>query len=506
MKKFKKIMAGILSGCLVTMFINIAVFADEARTAIMQEVKPDEPGYGEFISDYVNQIIDYLSIYAVEGTTQLTLYKAGLLELLKNHPECYEEVMCAILGSIDEHSVFYDDGAFEEFISALESSVGGIGITFSEIGENLIVGTVYEGSPAAKAGIQPGDILYSADDKSLVGVNVNAAQNALRGEIGSTVVVGVLREGAEEAIYFTIVREEIAVKESVAYKIFSSKNTTAAKNEDIMYIRIYTFMDNTADLFGNAMQEADSKNINNIIIDVRDNGGGYINQAAAVANYFVPEGKPIVTEDHKIDMFDIVYTSNNKRTQNNDVVILVNENSASASEILTAALMENEVGVSIGTKTYGKGTVQSMVSLKDDEAMKYTSAYYLTPLGNNIDGVGIIPDAVVENGSIPFDYSDYSDFSYAGILSRGITSDEVIKAKKILSVWGMYTGDVNNAYFDSTLESAIISFQSQVDLFPYGVLDLTTQKALYNELSKTTVPVDDQLEAAFNHFGESYFD
>ncbi len=506
MKKFKKLIAAFLAGCLAAMSMSAAVFADETRTAVMQEVKPGEPGYGEFISDYVSQIIDYLSMYAVEGTTQLTLYKAGLLEVLKNHPECYEEVMYALLSSIDEHSVFYDNGEFEQFISTLESAVGGIGITFSEVGENLVVGSVYEDSPAAKAGIQPGDILYSADGKSLIGVNINAAQNAIRGEIGTTVVIGVLREGVSDVIYYTIVREEIGVKESVKYTVFPSGNTTAEKNEDIMYIRIYMFMDNTAELFDKAIQEADAANINNIIIDLRDNGGGYINQAAEVANYFIPEGKPIVTEDHKIDMFDIVYISNNKRTKKNDVVILVNENSASASEILTAALMENEVGVSIGTRTYGKGTVQSMASLKDDEAMKYTSAYYLTPLGNNIDGIGITPNAVVENSSVPFDCSDYSNFAYTGIFSKGDNSAEVIKAKKILSVWGMYTDDVNSPYFDSSLEEAITMFQSQTDLFPYGVLDLTTQKALYNELTNTTVTVDDQLEAAFNHFGDSYFD
>ena len=113
-----------------------------------------------------------------------------------------------------------------------------------------------------------------------------------------------------------------------------------------------------------------------------------------------------------------VYKSDNKRTAENDVVVLVNENSASASEILAAAIQENGVGVVIGTRTYGKGTVQSSVNLKDDEAMKFTVAYYLTPSGNNIDKIGVTPDAVVENGSEPFDYSSYEDFDYTAVYQR----------------------------------------------------------------------------------------
>lgn len=504
MKNIKKfISAAVLAAAIVTSTVA-PVFAADNHSASEVQVMPGEPGYGEFISDYVDRIVEHLSVYAVEGTTGLTLYRSGLLEILKTHPELYEEVMTSLLSSIDEYSVFYDNGSFEEFISSLESVVGGIGVVMNEVGGNIKVDSVYENSPAARAGIQPGDILYSADDTSLVGTNITAAQNMLRGEVGSSVVVGVMREGISDVLYFTLIREEIGFKESVSYKIYSSENSTAAKNEDIMYIKIWTFMDNSAELFDKAIQKADEKKINNIIIDVRDNGGGYVNQAAAIANYFVPAGKTIITEDHKVDLFDVVYTANDEHKKRNDVVVLVNRNSASASEILAAAIMENEVGVSVGTTTYGKGTVQSMMELKDDEAMKYTVAYYLTPLGNNINGIGITPNAVVENSRVPFDYSGYSNFKYNGILSVGDTSEEIKKAKKILNTLGMYSGDTESGYFDGALEAAVTAFQSYVNLFPYGVLDLTTQTALYNTLTSLTVEVDDQLEAAFNHYGETY--
>lgn len=502
MKNFKRLLAAaIAASCLVLPFGG-TVTADEPETAVSTAAPADQSQDGEFISDYVSQVIDYLSVYAKDGVNQLSLYKAGLLEILKQHPELYETVMSAILGSIDEHSVFYKSGEFEQFISQLEGAVGGIGITFNESNGNLLVGSVYENSPAAKAGILTGDILYSADGNNLLGVSIEVAQKYIRGQVGSPVTVGVLREGVDDVLYFTLTREEIGEKQSVAYKIVSAPDEQNEQNSaKVMYIKIYGFMDNTSDQFDAAVKEADSQNINNIIIDVRDNGGGYITQAVKVANYFVPNGNIIVTEDHKVDLFDITYKSNNERTQKNDVVVLVNEYSASASEILAAAIKENEVGVLIGTKTYGKGTVQSSVSLKDGEAMKYTAAYYLTPSGENIDKIGITPDAVVENGSVPFDYSGYEDFDYSRIYNPGDSDANISKAKKILNVWGRYNGNINDPYFDSELESAVAQFQNNQELFPYGVLDLTTQRELYNALQNTTVIVDNQLEAAFKHFG-----
>lgn len=510
MNCLKRIIAAGISSCIMIMsFGGIVVSAEEQSISEIRQVMPDEPEYGEFISDYVRRIVDYLSIYAKDGTSQTTLYKAALLEALENHPELYEEVMSALLSSIDKHSVFYRSGEFGDFISALESAVGGIGVTVSESGGGLFVGGVLENSPASAAGIMAGDELYSVDGVSLHSVDLDAAIGMLRGEVGSTVVIGVKRGNSGEVLYFTLVREEIGRKESVVYKVFPYQATEADSEtdnakEDIMYIKIYTFMDNTAELFGNAMKTADEQKINNIIIDVRGNGGGYINQAAEIANYFVPEGSIIVTEDHKVDLFDIVYKSDNKRTQKNDVVILTDKDSASASEILTAALVENNAAVSIGEKTYGKGTVQSMVSLKDGEVMKYSSAYYLTPLGNNIDGIGLVPTAEVKNSEKPLDLTGFEEFAYKSIYSKGDSSPEAAKAKKILSVWGMYNGNIDEPYFDSALENAVMRFQAQTGLFPYGVLDLTTQRKLYEMLAETKDEVDDQLEAAFNHYGQTY--
>ena len=500
MSKLRKIIAAALTVSCLALCAVPAAFADEE--AIATATDDTNTHSGEFISEYVNEIVEFLAVFAKDGVTSNSLYKAALTDVLKAHPELYEQVMTAMLSSIDDYSVFYPGSQeYDEFISQLEGVVGGIGITMNEVGGKLVVGSVYNESPAAKAGILPGDVLYSADGVSLFGADITAAQQLIRGEIGTTVVIGVIRDGSENPLFYTITREEIAERLSVSYNLIEGKDDIDSSPRKAMYIRIYSFMDNAAEQFAEAMQVVNENEITDLIIDVRDNGGGYLSEAVEIAGNFVPNGKPIVTEDHKADMFDVTYTSSNTSDKKYDLVVLVNENTASASEILAAAVQENEAGILIGTTTYGKGTVQNTMPLKDGEAMKYTSAYYLTPTGRNIDQVGIVPDSAVENTFVPFDHSGYSDFDYAAVYESGMSDPNVAKAKKIFAVWGLYTGNIDDPYFDDELAAAITYFQANRGLFPYGVLDLTTQREVYKALLETRQEIDDQLDAAMRHFG-----
>ncbi len=499
-RKFRRFLAAALAvGCMSLNFVP-AVYAEDEAVATATDESNEYSG--EFIAEYVNEVIDFLAVFAKDGVTSNTLYRAALTEVLKTHPELYEQVMTALLSSIDDYSVFYPGSdEYNEFISQLEGSIGGIGITINEVGGKLVVGSIYNESPAAKAGILPGDVLYSADGVELFGADLTTAQSLIRGEIGTQVVVGVVREGIEGPLYFTITREEIAERLSVSYNLIEGKDDIDSSPRKAMYIRIYSFMDNAAEQFAEAMKVVEENDITDLIIDVRDNGGGYLNEAVEIAGYFVPNGKTIVMEDHKADMFDVTYTSSNTSDKKYDLVVLVNENTASASEILAAAIRENDAGILIGTTTFGKGTVQNTMPLKDGEAMKYTAAYYLTPLGNNIDQIGLTPDSKVENTFIPFDHSGYSDFDYAAVYEKGMTDPNVAKAKKIFAVWGLYAGNIDDPYFDDELEAAITYFQANRGLFPYGVLDLTTQREVYKALLETRQEVDDQLDAAMSHFG-----
>ena len=480
-KKFKYILSGAIALMIIINSSAGIVFAEENADANKHE-------------QILTEVIDYLSIYArYENVDRESLYKNGLLGVLKAHPELYETIMKSVLESIDEHSEYYNS---EEALLIKEKVTGtivGIGITFQMCADGVDVRSVIPDTPAAKAGIEVGDVIVSADDVLLEGVNSDTAASYIKGEKGTSVRVGVKRENIKEILYFDMTREEI-IGTSVVSEIFEDGT------DKLMHITIYGFATNTAECFKEALDEAASKGIKNLIIDVRDNGGGILEQAVQMVDYLLPKDKIITIEDHKIKFLNFAYLSSAEPVADFDTVVLINENSASASEVMAAALSENDAAILIGTKSYGKGTIQTMVDMVYGDTIKYTVGYYLTPNGNNINGIGLAPDVVVENTSAPFDMSKYDEFAYENVYKLGDSGSEIKTAKELLKVWGAYTGEINDV-FDEELEKAVYLFQASTELYPYGALDLTTQQQLYTRLEKSKVINDDQLDAGFAYFG-----
>lgn len=461
-------------------------------TASFGAVFAEEEMSGEMSAAFVKEIVEHLSIYArYEDVTQQNLYKEGLLGVLEKHPELYETVMETLLESIDEHSEYYNAEDAEKLKVAITGEIVGIGITFQMGPGGVDVRSVIPDTPAAKAGLEVGDIIISADGTSLDGMNSDSAAAYIRGDEGSTVRLGIKRKGTD-VFFVDVVREKI-IGTSVTNQIFEDGD------KKLMYIRVHGFVSNTAECFKKVLDEAADKGIENLIIDLRDNGGGIFSQAIEMADYLVPKGSIITTEDHKIKMLNAVYTASFEDTQKFDTAVLINENSASASEVLAAALSENDSAVLIGTKSYGKGTIQTVVDMLRGDSMKYTVGYYLTPKGNNINGVGLEPDTYVENTFTPFEIEKYPKFRFEKAYEAGDSGDEVSMAKELLTAWGVYSGEIDDKY-DEAMETAVYSFQSMTGLYPYGVLDLTTQRELYNRLERSEVEHDDQLDAAFAHF------
>ena len=245
---------------------------------------------------------------------------------------------------------------------------------------------------------------------------------------------------------------------------------------------------------------AKKEKIENLIIDLRDNGGGLLDQAIAMADCFVPEGKIITTQDQKIQLFNKVFQGSKGKKEKYNIVLLMNEYSASASEVFAAALRENDLATIIGTKTYGKGTIQSVSSLQTGGAIKYTMGFYLTPQGNNINKVGLTPDIYVENSKEKMSPDHFGTFVYDTVYQEGDSGKEVKMAKQILEFMGLYQGEINEE-FDRDLYYAVYAFQTQADLYPYGVLDLTTQLQLRNRLGMSEREHDDQMAEAYAYFG-----
>ncbi len=484
-KKFKGNIKYILSG-----IVALALMLNSSAGIVLA----NEEVSAEKRSQFLSELVEYLSIHArYEDVDQESLYKNGLLGVLEEHPELYESVMKNVLESIDEHSEYYNREEALLLKEQITGTIVGIGITFQMCADGVDVRSVIPDTPAAKAGIEVGDVIVSADDILLEGMNSDTAASYIRGEEGSVLRVGVKRKNIKNILYFDMRREKITGT-SVESDIFEDGT------EKLMYIAVYGFVNNTAECFKEALDEAASKGIKNLVIDVRDNGGGMFDQVIQMADYLLPRDRVITIEDHKVKFLNYVYQSTVEPVADFDTVVLINENSASASEVLAAALSENEAAILIGTKSYGKGTIQTMLDMVYGDTIKYTVGYYLTPNGNNINGIGLTPDAVVENTSAPFDMSKYDKFSYEKVYKAGDKGSEIKTAKELLKAWGAYDGEIDDV-FDEELENAVYLFQTSTELYPYGVLDLTTQRQIYTRLEKSKVINDDQLDAAFAYFG-----
>ena len=449
---------------------------------------------GELKAMFVQDVAEHLGVYsAYEDIVPYKLYKEALINVIEKHPEMYEAVLTGMLESIDEYSEYYNETDSKLLTEAITGTIVGIGITFQMGPDGVDVVSVIPNTPAAGAGLEVGDVIVSADDVVLEGMNSDTAATYIRGEEGTTLKLGIKKKDSSRVIYIDVVRAQIT-QTSVTHKQF-----TDGENE-AMYICVHGFINNTAAEFKNVLDIAAAAGINNLIIDVRDNGGGLFDQAIMMADYIVPKGSVITTEDHKADILDVVYKAQLEDEHKFNIVMLINENSASASEVLTAAIYENDCAKLIGQKTYGKGTIQTVANLMYGDSMKFTVGFYLTPKGNNINGIGIEPDYYVENPVTDFDISKYEKFGYENKYKVGDSGAEVKTAKELLKAWGVYNGEINENY-DEELERAVFVFQTQIGLYPYGVLDITTQHQLYTRLEKSKVEHDDQLDRALEEFG-----
>ncbi len=442
--------------------------------------------------EMINNIIESISVFARYDEISLEkLYITALEAIVGDDQDVYEKAMRAILESIDENSAYYNEAEAKDLLEGLGDEVTGIGVNVLSIEGNIVVSAPIPDSPAEKAGIKSGDIIVAADGIDLKNMEFDRAIEYIRGKEGTTVKVTVVRSGFAEPINFNIVREKV-VSKPLDMEILESEGKQIAK------ITLYSFTENSAEHFDGALKEIDDKKIGNIIIDLRDNSGGYLDQAVQIADLFLGEGQLITTEDHKIDLLDKVYKATGEAKKYN-IVIIINGMSASASEVLTAALKENEAARVVGEKSYGKGTVQTLSQAPFNAMLKYTTAYYLTPSGNNIHKLGITPDVNVKNSEKAVDMSEYDFFKLDKVYKVGDKGEAIENAKKMLQTLGLFVGEVNEIY-DQNLKIAVKLYQEAKGLFPYGVLDITTQMNLYDTLKNVKVEVDGQLEAALRMF------
>lgn len=281
----------------------------------------------------------------------------------------------------DPHSIYMDAKMYKEFMVETEGSFGGVGIVIGVKDKTLTVVSPIEGTPSEKAGIKSGDQIAKIDGLESKDMALDEAVGKIRGPEGSTVTLSI-RRGSEPLKDYALVRSSIQIK-TVSGKMLSS---------DIGYLRISMFNENTGSDLVRKYQELEKEGMKAIVLDLRDNPGGLLQESVKVANLFVPKGPvvSVMTRDGQREMH-----SSTLEKVKYPVTVLVNGGSASASEIVAGAIQDTASGTLIGTKTYGKGSVQTIIRL-DGGAIKLTIAKYLTPNDRAINGIGLEPDIKME--------------------------------------------------------------------------------------------------------------
>ena len=290
-----------------------------------------------------------------------------------------------MLNYLDIYTDYLDEDTTLDLQDRLNGEYKGIGVEISNnTDNNVVIVTVFDKTPASKAGLKVGDVIVSINGENMLGKTSSEVASTIKGSSVKEINLTYQRDGEEKEV--KIVLSNVIIP-SVEYETFEN---------EIGYIKITTFSSTTYSQMKDALKELEDKKIKSLIVDVRNNSGGYLSTAKSVADLFLDKDEVIYQLKYKNETVK-KYTSKTPDKTTYPIVVLINEGSASASEILAAALKESYGAKLIGTKSFGKGTVQETEILSTGSMIKYTSAYWLTPDGNSINKVGLEPDEVVKN-------------------------------------------------------------------------------------------------------------
>ena len=398
----------LLSVSTATSFFSASAFAEQE--ASQQRIPMEDV---QRFSNAISQI----KRYYVKPTEDKTLF---------------DNAIRGMLSGLDPHSSYLNEEDFKELQTATNGEFGGLGIEVTmEEGVVKVVTPIVD-TPAYKAGIKAGDYIIKLGNKSVQGLELKDAVNLMRGKEGSTVDLTILRKGADKPLNFTLVREKIMIK-SVKSKLLANKYG---------YVRLTQFQAQTDHDMEQAVaqlkQEAGG-NLKGLVLDLRNNPGGLLDSAIQVSDAFLHNNKQgkeelIVYTEGRLPGSKFTAIANPGDILNDaPIVVLINNGSASASEIVAGALKDNKRAIILGTRSFGKGSVQTVLPLDDKRAIKLTTAFYYTPSGVSIQAQGITPDIVVEEVAVPKTenkdaFSGFSEASLNGhLLNKNGPEKEVVK-------------------------------------------------------------------------------
>lgn len=462
-KKFHFIMGVFLLIFLTAGITTIALtFGDE-------KVQPD-----------LNDRSEFNKLYETFDTIESQYYTDVDKETLVNG------AINGMIDSLDDpYSDYMDIDEAENFHNVISSSFEGIGAEIQEKDSKIVIVSPIKGSPAEKAGLKPNDVVLSVDGKSLEGLSSTEAVAKIRGKKGTKVAL-MIQRGQEEPFKVSLTRDTIPI-ETVYAEMVDNK---------IAKVHVTSFSDNTFEELTVALEEMQAKGMKGLVLDLRGNPGGIMEQAMQIASMFVPDGKAIFQIEDRNGNKQVV-KSENKDVAEFPVVVLVDEGSASASEIVAAAVKESAGIPIVGEKTFGKGTIQTAKDFNDGSNIKYTTGKWLTPNGTWIHKKGIEPDVKVALPS----YAHLTYISPDKELKVGTSSSETKVAEEMLDALGYKPGKVDGI-FDESTKSAVIQLQKDAKLEQNGILKDKTTLALMNKLRDKIMANDTQLNKAVEILSE----
>ena len=307
--------------------------------------------------------------------------------------EMMDSAINGVLQSLDPYSAYMSPDSFKNMQTETSGEFGGLGIEVSmEAGVVKVISPI-DNSPAEEVGVKAGDYIVKIDDVQVQGKTLSEAVELMRGPVGSDIEITVRRRGERKALIFTITREIIQVA-SVKSEI---------KDDQTAYIRLTSFNENSSKQIKNKIKEfKKNKKIKNYILDLRNNPGGLLSQAIKISDYFLENGEIVSTKSKRKYENRKWFAKKGDIIDGESMVILINYGSASASEIVAGALQDHKRAILVGESTYGKGSVQSIIPLENEGAIRLTVSKYYLPSGKSISRVGVNPDIVIAEGSDEF--------------------------------------------------------------------------------------------------------
>ncbi|MBT2630800.1 S41 family peptidase [Bacillus sp. ISL-101] len=380
----------------------------------------------------------------------------------------------------DPYSAYMDKKEASSFDESISSSFEGIGAEIQEQDGKIMVVSPIKGSPAEKAGVKPNDIILSVDGKSVEGLTSSEAVLKIRGEKGTKVDLSISRAGESEPIELTIKRDTIPIETVYAEML----------DDGVAKIQVTSFSEHTVQELKTALEEMSKKDMKGLVLDLRGNPGGLLDQAIEMASLFVPNGKVVLQVEDRSGKKE-VFKSENDGKLKIPVVVLIDDGSASASEIVAAAVSESADIPLIGVKSFGKGTVQTAEPFKDGSNFKYTAAKWLTPEGNWIHKKGIKPDI---NVKLP-DYASLPYISPDKELKASDSSSEVKAAEEMLKEAGHDPGKIDG-FFDEATKNAVTAFQREQKIKETGTIKDDTTVKLMQVIREKILKNDTQVKKA----------